>query len=147
MAERKITNLLFVYIPGEPVGKARPRVTRTGHAYTPDKTVSYENLVKMLFRQAYPDWIPTTAEVRVEIEAYYKVPKSASKKKKQLMVDGVIRPTKKPDIDNIAKIVNDALNGIAWVDDTQIVIEDIKKLYSDKPGVDIHIFTYGGGKE
>lgn len=144
---RKLENMLFFTVPGEPVGKGRPRMTRAGHAFTPEKTASYENLVKLCFQKAYPTWSPTPDEVGVEIYAYYQIPKSASKKKQREMIDGVIRPTKKPDIDNVAKIINDALNGIAWADDTQIVTEGIKKLYSDKPKVAVTIYTYGGGKE
>lgn len=126
-------------IPGEPVGKARPRVTRTGHTYTPDKTVLYENLVKLAFQADYPDWVPTSHEVRVCIEAYYRIPKSAPKWKRSKMIEGRIHPTKKPDIDNVAKIINDALNGIVYHDDTQIVQEDIYKYYSNNPHVHVSI--------
>ena len=58
-------------VPGNPVGKARPRMTRSGHAYTPDKTVSYENLVKMCFIEKYTDWVPVSGEAILRLNAYY----------------------------------------------------------------------------
>ena len=124
-------------VPGEPKGKGRPRVTRGGHAYTPKDTVMYENLVRTSFRQAYPDHIPVTdKEITAEIRAYYSMPK-ASKKKTTQMIEGVIRPKKKPDLDNIAKAVLDSLNGIAYKDDSQIVSLTIDKAYSLQPRVDV----------
>lgn len=127
-------------IPGEPVGKARPRMTRSGHTYTPEKTVSYENLVKLCFKAKYPNEKPADGTVQMVITAHYAMPKSVSNKKRQLMTDGKIRPTKKPDADNIIKAVADALNGIAYRDDSQIVNVSISKWYSDSPRVEVAIF-------
>lgn len=126
-------------VPGNPVGKARPRMTRSGHAYTPDKTVSYENLVKMCFIEKYTDWVPVSGEAILRLNAYYPIPKSASKKKKIDMVIGEIRPTKKPDLDNVMKAIADALNGIAYVDDSQIVTAEVRKYYDDTPRVEVVI--------
>lgn len=126
-------------VPGNPVGKARPRMTRSGHAYTPDKTVSYENLVKMCFIEKYTDWVPVSGEAILRMNAYYPIPKSASKKKKIDMVIGEIRPTKKPDLDNVMKAIADALNGIAYVDDSQIVTAEVRKYYDDTPRVEVVI--------
>lgn len=132
--------VLTFTVPGEPVGKARPRMTRAGHTYTPGKTVSYENLVKLCFRNVYPNWVPVEDKITVALHAYYSIPKSASKKKQVLMHDGRIRPTKKPDVDNIMKAIADALNGIAYKDDSQIVSASINKWYSDTPRVEVAIF-------
>lgn len=126
-------------VPGNPVGKARPRMTRSGHAYTPDKTVSYENLVKMCFIEKYTDWVPVSGEAILRLNAYYPIPKSASRKKKIDMVIGEIRPTKKPDLDNVMKAIADALNGIAYVDDSQIVTAEVRKYYDDTPRVEVVI--------
>lgn len=126
-------------VPGNPVGKARPRMTRSGHAYTPDKTVSYENLVKMCFIEKYTDWVPASGEAILRLNAYYPIPKSASRKKKIDMVIGEIRPTKKPDLDNVMKAIADALNGIAYVDDSQIVTAEVRKYYDDTPRVEVVI--------
>lgn len=129
---------------GEPVGKGRPKFsTVNGHAvaYTPKKTANYENLVKLSYKQAFPEEKPFEKDVqlKVSIRAYFSIPKSASKKKHQAMIDGEIRPTKKPDTDNIAKVVCDALNGIAYHDDSQIVELTVSKSYSDNPKVLVRI--------
>lgn len=122
-------------IPGEPKGKGRPRLGRSGHAYTPHDTAAYENLVKLCFKERYPEHVPLEPgiEVTAEINAYYSIPQSASKRKKSDMIMEFIRPTKKPDLDNIAKIVCDGLNQIVYHDDSQIVDLHVKKYYSNIP--------------
>ena len=77
--------------------------------------------------------------LKLTITAYFPIPSSASKKKKELMLAGIIRPTIKPDWDNIGKIVTDALNHLAYDDDKQIVEAIVRKLYSDEPRVEIEI--------
>lgn len=126
-------------IPGEPKGKGRPRLGRSGHAWTPKGTVNYENLVKLSFSQAYPDHTPfdPIVPVKCEITAYYSIPKSVTKKKYLLMLAKILLPLKKPDLDNIAKIVCDALNGIAYHDDAQIYDLHIRKFYSHQPRVEV----------
>ena len=84
-------------IPGEPQGKARPRATRTKRGvrtYTPDKTVAYEELVRLKFSELHQP--PLEGEVSVRITAYYAIPQSAAKKRKALMECNLIRPMKKP---------------------------------------------------
>lgn len=126
-------------IPGTPVGKARPRVTRYG-AYTPEKTVNYETLVKEMFAIKYPKHEIMEGPLRMEVLAYFPIPKSASKKKALQMAKGEIRPTKKPDTSNILKIIEDALNKIAYNDDSQIVESSIEKYYSgDSPRTEVVI--------
>ncbi|WP_373116429.1 RusA family crossover junction endodeoxyribonuclease [Holdemania massiliensis] len=124
-------------VQGEPKAKARPRVTRSGIAYTPKNTILYENLVRTSFQQYYPDHIPIDCEVEAIITAYFSIPKSASQRKKELMNFGLISPTKKPDLDNIAKAVLDSLNGIAYKDDSQIVSMWVVKKYSERPRVEV----------
>lgn len=123
-------------IPGKPCGKGRPRFYN-GRAVTPKDTVNYETLVKLAFSQANPSAEPIAAkaEVIAKIKAYYPIPVSASKKLQARMRAGLMKPTTKPDTDNIAKIVLDALNGIAYHDDAQIVELQVTKLYSDEPRV------------
>ena len=135
--------ILEFEVPGEPVGKGRPRTTvRSGFAreYTPAKTRNYENLIKLAFQQAYPghEPFPKGTPLKIEMAAYLSIPESWSIKKKKLALAGYIRPTKKPDTDNISKI-KDALNGIAWYDDAQVVEDTIKKYYSDRPKLGIRI--------
>ena len=120
------------YIPGEPVGKGRPRFTRTGRTYTPEATANYETLVKIEYqRQVGLERFPDDAALKMEIEAQFSIPKSASRKKTELMATGVIRPIKKPDWDNIGKIVADSLNGIAYRDDSQITEAAVWKRYTE----------------
>ena len=95
---------IVLSVPGQPMGKARARVTKSGFAYTPLKTVNYETLIKELFAIKYPDFQPIEGPVRMTLDAWMKMPK-ASKKKMDAMELGIIRPTKKPDLSNILKIV------------------------------------------
>ena len=126
---------------GEPTGKGRPKFNSyTRSAYTPKKTVNYETWVKMEYcRQCNNQKFPDDAMIEMEITAYYQIAKSDSKKRKQMKLDNMIRPTKKPDMDNIVKIIADPLNGIAYHDDSQIVNCSIKKFFSDQPRVEVKI--------
>lgn len=128
-------------VPGEPVGKGRPRVVRNGgftRTYTPEKTAVYENLVKLEFQRQGGRML-RDGPVAVWIAARYGIPSSASKRKQQAMVAGFIRPTKKPDCDNVAKVICDALNGLAWKDDSQVVMLHVEKRFGEIPGVDVEI--------
>ena len=122
-------------IPGEPMGKQRPRVTRYG-TYTPKKTVEYENWVKECYC-INTDRKCLTGEIEAEMKVYMSIPKSTSKKKRQAMLEGEVRPTKRPDLDNIAKIILDSLNGIAYNDDKQVVSCKIEKWYGEVPRVEV----------
>ena len=128
-------------VSGKPFGKQRPRVVRsTGIAYTPKETVQYENLVKMAYREASEGFsFPEDAALDVRIKAFYCIPKSTSKKTKALMAEGIVRPCKKPDFDNIGKIVCDSLNNIAYKDDSCIVDAQVRKFYSETPRVEVTI--------
>ena len=127
-------------IHGEAKGKGRPRFTKQGRTYTPEATANYENFVKIEYiNQCKEDRFEKGVELAMEITAYFGIPESKPKKQKQLMRDGVIRPTKKPDMDNIIKIIADSLNGIAYYDDSQIVDTTIRKFYSDEPRVVVKI--------
>lgn len=126
-------------IPGPPMGKGRPRVTKQGHAFTPEKTVVYENLVKVEYQRQCGERFPDEAQLNVQILAYYAIPKSVSKKKRQAMLNHIIRPKKKPDGDNIIKIVCDSLNDIAYHDDAQVVDFVCRKFYSAFPRVEVTI--------
>lgn len=125
---------------GEPRGKQRPRVTRKGNTYTPAETVQYENLVRMEYRRQCGDYrFPDDAALDMRIMAYYAIPKSASKKKRQEMLEHRIRSLKKVDCDNAVKIVADSLNMIAYRDDVQIVDCQIRKFYSSEPRIVVTI--------
>jgi len=125
-------------IPGRPMGKQRPRVMRNGHTYTPDKTVNYETLVKQLYIEKYFQK-QLEGPIRATITAYMYIPKSESKKRKRKMLANEILPTKMPDWDNIGKIITDALNGLAYEDDKQIVDARVVKVYGDQPRVEVEL--------
>ena len=121
-------------IPGEPVTKARPRVTQGGFTYTPAKTKNYETFVRELFFAQYGQ-VMMDGAIRAEIVAYFPIPKSTTKKLQALMATEQYPHTKSRDADNVAKSVLDALNGIAYKDDSQIADLDVKKRYSERPRV------------
>lgn len=124
-------------VPGDVVGKGRPRVVqRNGftHSYTPEKTVNYENLVKLMYQeQANGKYFDRNHELALKIDAKFAIPKSASKRSRHEMEIGWKRPTKKPDLDNAIKVIADALNGVAYYDDSQIVYVEATKHYGDPP--------------
>lgn len=124
-------------IPGEPCGKGRPRFAAGGRAYTPAKTAHYENLVKCEYERQCGGQRFGDGPLKMRITAYYQIPASASKTQKALMREGMRRPTKKPDADNILKIIADALNQLAYPDDAQIVSAAVTKAYAadDRPCV------------
>ena len=120
-------------VPGECVPKARPRVYRgndgKSHAITPQKTLSYENLVKWVLTNT-ENFKPLTGEIEAHITVYMQIPKSMNKKDRQLVEEGKKNPTKRPDIDNLAKSVLDAINGIAYKDDSYVTKAVIEKKYA-----------------
>lgn len=129
-------------VPGEPVGKGRPRFVRTyrgGRAVTPNKTRYYEELVRMEYCWQCSTKFIDTDMLKMHIDAYFSIPKSTSKKRMKEMLEKNIRPTKKPDADNIIKAIADALNDVAYHDDKQIVDCSISKYYSDEPHVEVFI--------
>lgn len=139
IAEEKDTKSISFNIAGEPQGKGRPRFSTRGgfvKTYTPENTASYENFVKVCYLNEFHDF-KITGEIDAEIIAYFPIPKNFSKKKRQLASYGEIRPAKKPDCDNIAKIILDSLNGIAYEDDKQIIDLKVAKFYSDDPHVKV----------
>lgn len=124
---------MILTIPGKPLGKQRPRVLKNGIAYTPKETVNYETLIKQLYATEHRWAKPLEGPLKMKVTAYFPIPKSVSKTKATSMEQGHIRPTKKPDADNIIKIVADALNGLAYRDDSQIVSCSLEKYYSGVP--------------
>ena len=127
-------------VEGKPTGKGRPRFKRMGNfvqIYTPEKTAEYEKLVRLRFQNA--GGAITDKPVRVEITAFFAPPKSTKKRDKAEMLMNKILPTKKPDCDNIAKIILDALNQIAYKDDSQVIELIVKKRFAAEARVYVHI--------
>ncbi len=110
-------------VDGRPQGKGRPRASAVhGHARmrTPDETIQYENWIRVCYQREHGT-LRFEPPIVLEINAYFEIPKSYTKKKRELCAQGAIRPTCKPDIDNVVKAVADALNGVAYKDDSGIV--------------------------
>lgn len=129
--------MISFFVPGKPQGKGRPRFTREGHTYTPDATKDYETRVKLAYKQAGGKKID--GAVSAFIHAYFAVPKSDPKKKREEKLSDVFTCTLKPDCDNIAKIILDALNGLAYDDDKQIAELVVCKSYCVSPGVSVSL--------
>lgn len=128
-------------VPGEPIGKGRPRfVRKTGRSYTPEKTVNYETLVRLSYQQQV-DAEPFERDkpLSLKLEIHQQIPNSVSKKKREAMIGKKILPTKRPDIDNVIKSVLDAVNGTAFHDDSQIVKIYAVKYFSEYPEVKVTI--------
>ncbi len=139
---RKKMQIKFTVL-GKPETKERPNFNcRTGKAYTPKKTKSYESLVRTeYFRQCPGQRFEDREPLAMHIRAYYSIPTSASKRKQQAMEVGVIRPTKRPDADNIIKAIADALNDVAYYDDADLVRVSLEKFYSRQPRIEVEIKT------
>lgn len=135
-------------IPGTPVPKGRARMTvRNGQAraYTPDKTVRFENLVAHAGQQAIgPGGAPAECAVKLVLDVYLPIPKSWSQKKQDNAALGVLRPCGRPDVDNYCKSVMDGLNGIVFRDDSQVTTLTASKRYSITPRVDVLVMRCDG---
>lgn len=121
-----------IALAGPPMAKQRVRITRSGHAYTPERTVNYEARLAYAAQEAMKGRPLLEGPLRVDVEVRMPIPKSKPKKFKAAALAGAVRPTKKPDADNFAKML-DALNLIVWADDAQIVDLRVSKFFSDAP--------------
>lgn len=119
-----------ITIYGKPQPKERPRVYK-GHGITPTRTKNYEAMIAAEWRAEYPK--PLEGDLRVWITFYMPTPVSWSKAKKERAERGIIRPSVRPDIDNLVKIILDGLNGVAFADDKQVVELTAAKYYSANP--------------
>lgn len=129
-------------IIGKPIGKGRPRLGKYG-TYTPTKTANYETLVKWTFANKFKDFKPIEGAVKAKITAVFIVPKSYSKKKRAEALTK-IDYTHKPDCDNIAKIILDSLNGLAYIDDSQVSCLLVFKNYGEQEKVIVELEEIGG---
>lgn len=120
----------MIIVEGKIKGKARPRFnTKTGRTFTPEDTISYENWVRLCYQQQEGRYLE--GSIRARIIAYYKIPKSYTKKRIQAIREELEYPQKKPDIDNVAKIILDSLNKIAYEDDSQVIELTVLKRYTE----------------
>lgn len=127
---------ITITLAGAPQGKGRTRAFirngRVGH-YTPDKTRIYEGMIRTAAIEALGDRLPFDVPVELELRAVFAVPASFSRRKHAEAISGTIKPGKKPDLDNVAKAWNDALNGVIYRDDALIVRSVLEKRYGPAP--------------
>lgn len=129
-------------VPGEPIGKGRPRIGKVGsHArmFTPTKTANYEGLIALAGTEAMVGRSLLEGPVMVELRIVMAIPASKSKRWKAQALAGEVFPTKKPDMDNVIKAIYDGLNGVVWKDDVQVVDAFVRKRYGETPGVHVRI--------
>ena len=130
-------------VPGKVIGKGRPRLNSyTGAVYTPTRTKDYESLVEQYFLLKYPRFKILEGRIKVNIIAYFSIPKTTKKSEINEMLDNNISPTKKPDIDNIVKVVLDRMNKFAFRDDNQITKLEVEKKYALEDKVYVKIEEY-----
>ena len=133
--------MIRLTISGEAVAQGRPRAVRRGNSvrlYDPAKSRNYKAYVRMTAALAYKGAL-LDGEIALKIAIYRLPPQSWSKAKTALALAGGIRPATKPDLTNSAKGIEDALNGLIWRDDAQIVHLELDKFYAAEPRVEITV--------
>lgn len=131
-------------IPGTPQGKGRARsFVRNGHVahYTPEKTRTYEGMIRTQAIAEMGMKPPTGQPVRLDLIIGMPVPQSWPTWKATAALNGEIVPTTKPDSDNVTKAVKDALSGVCWIDDAQVVLLSVQKIYTQTPGVSVSVMA------
>lgn len=136
--------MIEIVLAGPPRGKERVKNAADGHAYTPERTVSFEGRLAYAAQHAMGQIPPFDGPLELFLVMYLPVPVSKPRKWREAALRGHIRPTVKPDFDNGAKMI-DALNLIVWVDDRQIVDAHISKHYSDRPRTEIRVVPISQG--
>ena len=135
-----MTFMVTFKVDGTPVPKGRARYARRGNfisTYTPEKTRTYETLIKDAAIEAMGSSEPLETPVSLYLYIRVPIPKSCTKKRLEAIENGSEKPTKKPDASNILKSVEDGMNGVVYHDDSQIINIHVTKVYSSLPGVDI----------
>lgn len=121
-----------ITLVGIPQGKGRARAALRGKyvtLYTPEKTRTYEGMIRSAAMDVIRAREPLDCPVEFVMRAVFPVPTSWSGKKRDQALTGAIKPGKKPDLDNIAKAWNDALNGVVYRDDSLICRMSLEKRY------------------
>ncbi len=135
-------------IYGEPVAQGRPRFSTAGgypRAYDPAKSRDYKDYIRLAAAAEMNGQAPLSGPLSISVRVYRPIPSSYSKKKRDAAERGAIRPTTKPDVSNYVKTIEDALNGICWNDDSQIVAyhEPFGKYYSATPRIEVEVEQIG----
>ena len=130
-------------VEGTIVGKERPRLNmNSGLIYTPTRTKDYELLIQQCFKIKYHNFEQLQGRISIEIIAFMKIPKNTSKAKTKEMLENNISPTRKPDIDNIAKSVLDAMNKFVFKDDNQVSRIMVEKRYGQVEKIYVKVEEY-----
>jgi Holliday junction resolvase RusA-like endonuclease len=138
-----MTGSVYFVVTGKPVGKGRPRASTRGgfvRMYTDAKTLGYEAAIADEAARAMSGAEPFETPMQMQVSCYYPIPKSWPKKIKQEAIDEEVFPKVKPDLDNVVKAVLDALNGVVYRDDAQVVNLVATKRYATEPRVEVYIF-------
>ena len=141
-----MTFMVNFTVYGEPQGKARPRFRKVGNfvqTYTPQKTKSYEDEIRMFAKAAMGSSKPLETPVALYLYIRKGIPASYTKKRRNDCLSGINKPTVTPDLDNCLKVFMDAMNGIVYLDDKQIVSINCEKVYSEISGVDVLVKEHG----
>ena len=138
--------MIEVVLTGIPMGKQRVRRGGAGHAYTPERTVSFEGRLALAAQAEMRGRPLMTGALSVELWSLWPVPASASKRFRAAALAGIERPTKKPDVDNVLKLI-DGLNGVVWADDAQVVTASAHKIYSNRPMFAVRVCSVRGQME
>lgn len=131
--------MIEIAVLGVPVGKGRPRFSRDGHTYTPERTRTFEGMLNVAAQEAMGERPPLEGPLKLEMEVVVPIAKSWPKKRQSDALKGILHPTSKPDWDNFGKVV-DALNLVVWRDDSQVCDGRVKKRYGEKPGMWIRVW-------
>jgi Holliday junction resolvase RusA-like endonuclease len=140
MEDFEMSFMLTFKVDGDPVGKQRARYAKRGNfvqTYTPDKTRNYESSIKEAAIQAMGSNEILETPVNLYLYIRAPIPKSLPKKRIEACLNGLEKPIKKPDASNVLKSVEDAMNGVVYKDDSQIVNIHVTKVYSSQSGIDV----------
>jgi len=133
--------MIYLDIPGEPISWKRP-----GQKHLPTKTLVYDmqrkekTVTRFQLASQYKEE-PISTPVKVLVRFFFAAPASASKKRKELMLAGEIKHSCKPDSDNLTKYIFDCMNGLIFVDDSQVCEYHVVKSYSEIPRTEITIMA------
>ena len=135
-----MTVMVTFKVDANPVGKQRARYVKRGNfvqTYTPDKTRNYETLIKAAAIEAMGASEPLETPINLYLYIRAPIPKSLSKKRLEACLNGLEKPIKKPDASNVLKSVEDAMNGVVYKDDSQIINIHVTKVYCSVSGIDV----------
>lgn len=129
-------------IPGVTQAQERPRFSRMGEkvvTHDAPKSKSYKDFVKLVAWQNKPSEL-IAGPIKLQADIYLMPPKNLhTGPKRALIASGELRPTKKPDLDNLIKGIKDGMSKIIWHDDAQIVEMTVRKYYSEQPRAEVTI--------